>query len=100
MFIIAQRFGISEEDLRAANPHISDPNALYTGDVLCVPGFRKPISCPPGFQDNYEVKSEDTMYSIAQMYNISVEELATANPHIPNPNMIFPFDVLCVPKLL
>ncbi|MEW6184031.1 MAG: LysM peptidoglycan-binding domain-containing protein [Bacillota bacterium] len=43
------------------------------------------------------MKYGDTMFSIAQMYNVGVEALIAANPQIPNPDFIFPFDVLCVP---
>lgn len=98
MAIIAQRFGISEEELIAVNPHISDPNMLYPGDVLCAPGFRKPATCPSGFDSRYEVQYGDTMSSIAKKFNISADALLAANPHIPDPEMIFPFDVLCVPQ--
>ncbi len=97
MSIIALRFGIGKEELIAVNPHITDPDVLFPGDVLCVPGFRKPATCPPGFQGRYEVKIGDTMFFIAQKFNIGVEELIAANPHISNPKVIFPFDVLCVP---
>ncbi|MFZ5899556.1 MAG: LysM peptidoglycan-binding domain-containing protein [Bacillota bacterium] len=95
--IIAQRLGTTTQALIAANPHISDPNTIRFGDVLCVPGFRSPTTCPPGFQGRYEVQFGDTMFSIAQRFNISVDELIAANPQIPNPQFIFPFDVLCVP---
>lgn len=97
MSAIAQQFGISEEELITVNPHIIDPNQLFPGDVLCVPGFRKPVTCPQNFQGRYEVQINDTMYSIAKKLNISAEELIAANPHIPNPKVIFPFDILCVP---
>lgn len=96
MSIIAQYFGTTKEELIAVNPHITDPNVLYPGDVLCVPGFRKPATCPTNFQGRYEVKDGDTIFSIAQKFNINEEELIRANQHIPNPNFIFPFDVLCV----
>lgn len=97
MSIIALRFGTGKEELIATNPHITDPNVLLPGDVLCVPGFRKPVACPPDFQGRYEVKIGDTMFSVAQKFNIGVDELIAANPHISNPKVIFPFDVLCVP---
>ncbi|MDD2554221.1 MAG: LysM peptidoglycan-binding domain-containing protein [Desulfotomaculaceae bacterium] len=98
MSIIAQYFGTTAAELIAINPHITDPNVLYLGDVLCVPGFRKPTTCPANFQGRYEVKDGDTMFSIAREFNISDEELINANQHIPNPEFIFPFDVLCVPE--
>lgn len=101
MYFIAQRFGVSLNALIAANPHIANPNLIYPGDVLCVPGVptggRVPASCPPGFQGRYTVQSGDTMYLIAQRYGINLNALIAANPHISDPNLIFPGDVLCVP---
>ncbi len=103
MFFIAQRFGVSLQALINANPHITNPNEIFPGDVLCVPGAappsggRVPASCPPGFQGRYTVVSGDTMFFIAQRFGVSLQALINANPHITNPNEIFPGDVLCVP---
>ncbi|NLM70265.1 MAG: LysM peptidoglycan-binding domain-containing protein [Firmicutes bacterium] len=103
MFLIAQRFGVSLNALIAANPHISNPNRIFPGDVLCVPGTqpqppcRQPSSCPPGFQCRYTVQQGDSMFSIAQRFGVSLDALIAANPQITNPNQIFPCDVLCVP---
>lgn len=97
MSSIAKVFGITTEKLIEVNPHISEPNVLIPGDVLCVPGFRRPVECPPTYQIRYEVEQGETMYSIAQRFNISIEELIAANPHIPDPDYLYPFDVLCVP---
>lgn len=101
MFTIAQRFGVSLNALIAANPHISNPNVLFPGDVLCVPctspGPRVPTSCPPGFQCRYTVQPGDSMFSVAQRFGVSLNALIAANPQIPNPNVLFPGDVLCVP---
>jgi len=61
---------------------------------------RIPVSCPPGFLGRYTVQPGDTFYNIAQMFRVRLEALAVNNPHIPNPNLIFPGDVLCVPGLI
>ena len=103
MFTIAQRFGVSLQALINANPHIANPAVIFPGDVLCVPGApppqdcRIPASCPPGFQGRYIVQPGDSMFSIAQRFGVSLQALINANPHIPNPAVIFPCDVLCVP---
>ena len=102
MFFIAQRFGVSLQALINANPQIPNPNQIFPGDVLCVPGVgqpdcRVPVSCPPGFQGRYTVQPGDTMFTIAQRFRVSLQALINANPQIPNPNLIFPCDVLCVP---
>ncbi|OEH86543.1 hypothetical protein BHU72_13115 [Desulfuribacillus stibiiarsenatis] len=61
---------------------------------------RVPQSCPPGFLARYTVKPGDTFYMIAQMFRVRLEALAVNNPHITNPNIIYPGDVLCVPGLV
>lgn len=58
---------------------------------------RVPSQCPPGFRCRYTVKTGDSIFSIARRYHISVVALVAANPHIADPNVIYPGDVLCVP---
>ena len=61
------------------------------------PQSRVPASCPPGFQGRYTVQPGDTMFLIAQRFGVSLDALIAANPHISNPSVLFPGDVLCVP---
>ena len=61
---------------------------------------RIPGNCPQGFLGRYTVLPGDTFFTIAQMFRVRLEALAVNNPHIPNPNVIFPGDVLCVPGLI
>lgn len=61
---------------------------------------RVPTSCPVGFAGRYIVQPGDTLFQIAQLFRIPLQQLVAANPHIPNPNLIFPGDVLCVPGLV
>ncbi|MDN5364373.1 MAG: hypothetical protein PWQ91_1435, partial [Eubacteriales bacterium] len=58
---------------------------------------RVPASCPAGFEGRYTVQPGDTMFLIAQRFGVSLDDLIAANPHISDPNLIFPGDVLCVP---
>lgn len=58
---------------------------------------RVPSTCPSNFQGRYTVVSGDTMFLIARRFGVSLQALINANPHISNPNLIFPGDVLCVP---
>ena len=61
---------------------------------------RIPVTCPPGFLGRYIVRPGDTMFRIAQFFRTRLEALAVNNPHIINPNLLFPGDVLCVPSLV
>lgn len=58
---------------------------------------RVPASCPANFAGHYTVNPGDTMFIISSIFRINLSELIRANPHITNPNLIFPGDVLCVP---
>ncbi|MDS1029129.1 LysM peptidoglycan-binding domain-containing protein [Bacillota bacterium LX-D] len=58
---------------------------------------RVPQNCPPAFLGRYTVLPGDTFFTIAQMFRVRIEALAVNNPHIPDPNVLFPGDILCVP---
>ena len=71
--------------------------------ILCLGDNKShsvPLSCPPGFLGRYTVQPGDTFFNISQMFRVRLEALVVNNPHIPNPNLIFPGDVLCVPGLI
>lgn len=59
---------------------------------------RVPGSCPVGFTGRYTIVAGDTLFKIAQRYMINVATLVAANPHITNPDLIYPGDVICVPS--
>lgn len=61
---------------------------------------RIPRNCPPAFLGRYTVQSGDTFFTIAQMFRVRIEGLSVNNPHIQDPNLLFPGDVLCVPGLI
>ena len=61
---------------------------------------RVPQNCPPAFLGRYTVLQGDTFYNISQMFRVRLEALAANNPHIPNANVLFPGDVLCVPGFI
>ena len=97
MFSIAQQFGVSLQALIAANPQVQNPNQLYPGQNICVPRTTPPPQqCPPG-TFAYTVQPGDSMFLIAQRFGVSLNALIQANPQIPNPNLIFPGQIVCVP---
>ncbi|MCL6589346.1 MAG: SafA/ExsA family spore coat assembly protein [Firmicutes bacterium] len=96
MYRIAQRYGVSLTALINANPQISNPNLIYPGQVICIPRQTGPVVCPGGMV--YTVKPGDTMFEIARMYGISLADLIAANPQISDPNLIYPGQMICVPR--
>jgi len=47
----------------------------------------------------YTVKSGDTMWKIAQKYQVGISEIIAKNPQIKNPSMIYPGQKLKIPNL-
>ena len=98
MFSIARQFGVPLQELINANPQIPDPSRLVPGQTVCVPISAPPPSqCPPNTFP-YTVQPGDGMFSIAQRFGVSLNALIAANPQIPNPNLIFPGQIVCVPR--
>jgi len=63
-------------------------------------GPRIPTSCPEGFKGRYVVSPGDTLFTLSQIFRVRLEALYANNHHIPNPNLLIPGDVLCVPALI
>ncbi|MFO8060462.1 MAG: LysM peptidoglycan-binding domain-containing protein, partial [Bacillota bacterium] len=91
---IARKFGVTVTALRRANPGI-DPDRLAIGQVLCIPGVADEL-CPG--RRLYTVRRSDSMFSIARAQGVSLNALIRANPQIPDPDLIYPGEQLCIPR--
>ncbi|MBO8126909.1 MAG: LysM peptidoglycan-binding domain-containing protein, partial [Firmicutes bacterium] len=88
--------GVTLNALIAANPQITDPNRIFPGQQICIPGPVQPPTCmPPNFI--YIVQPGDTLFSIAQRFGTTVQAILALNPQITDPNLIFPGQQICIP---
>ena len=87
LYAIAGRFGTTADRLAAANA-IPDPDLIYPGQVLQIPGS--------GGWRGYTVRPGDSLWLIAQRTGTTVADLA-ARDNISDPNSIWPGEVLQVP---
>jgi spore coat assembly protein SafA len=98
---IAARYHVSLASLEAANPQIHNPNLIYAGANLNIPGqadtFEPGRSAASGGGGGYTVRSGDTMSGIAARYGVSLSSFEAANPQVRNPNLIYPGERLNVP---
>lgn len=76
---IAKMYGVDFEELKAANPQLSNPD-------LIMPGMKINIPSSNNERPYYVVKQGDTMWKIARMYGIPLQQLIAENPQIPDPN--------------
>ncbi|WP_214878995.1 LysM peptidoglycan-binding domain-containing protein [Exiguobacterium sp. ERU653] len=93
IYSIARTYGVTVSDLAAAN-NITNVNLISVGQVLNIPGTT--VTPPPSTTVKYTVKSGDTLYKIATMYNTTVAKIAAAN-NITNVNLISVGQVLIIP---
>ena len=102
---VARKFGISVAQLQAANPGVN-PNFLYPGQVLNIPGGTAPVPLPAGSPtptpgaggaQTYTVQPGDTLYAIAVRFHTTIYALQIAN-HLPNANAIYPGMTLIIPQ--
>ncbi|WP_214703615.1 MULTISPECIES: LysM peptidoglycan-binding domain-containing protein [unclassified Exiguobacterium] len=93
LYSIARTYGVTVSDLAAAN-NITNVNLISVGQVLNIPGTT--VTPPPSTTVKYTVKSGDTLYKIATMYNTTVAKIAAAN-NITNVNLISVGQVLIIP---
>lgn len=86
---IARQHGITTDSLLGNNQYISYPDMIYAGQVLIIPTENKQA---------YQVKPGDTLYRIAQDFEISMATLADVN-QIVDRNRIYSGQILSIPKV-
>ena len=103
--------------LMAANPQITEPNRLFVGQLVYMPGrnaavpvYRPPVATPPANNwgqgafsrcgASVQVRPGDTFTGIAQRCGVTPAQLRAENPQLRDPNFIFSGMTLRVPSSL
>ena len=96
LFRIALRYGLDTNTLARYNG-IADPNTIYVGQKIRIPGYGSVT--PPGSGTGgqvYVVQSGDTLASIARKFGTTTNALMSAN-NLADPNLIYVGQKLNVP---
>lgn len=96
IYAIARKFSLSVAGLLAANPGIN-PNFVFPGQVLNIPGGTPPTDTTPPSSNTYTVQPGDTLFSIAVRNRTTVYALQIKN-NLANPNFIYPGQILTLPQ--
>lgn len=99
--IIAQRYGVLPEDIIKLNPEVK--NQFLLGNVLVIPNSiqkkgleTKEIQQVVSYKI-HRVKRKETLYSISQKYNVSIEEIKQNNQNLYETTLRFK-DKIYIPK--
>ncbi len=92
---IAVRYGTTVQAIVRANG-LRNPNFIYVGQRLIIPGDGGYYGPGPGCQCTYRVRRGDTLSQIAWRHGTTVQWLMHANG-LRNPNYIWAGQRLCVP---
>ncbi len=91
---ISRMYGVSVQALMAANG-IYNPNLIYAGQALCIPGSA-PVPPRQPCGTYYTVQWGDTLSSIAARHGTTTQAIMSAN-NIVNPNYIYAGMILYIP---
>jgi len=96
---IAKQNGVPLDELIKANPQIKNPNLIYPGQEVNLPGggAQPPAGEQPAGGGTHTVQRGDTMWAIARQNGVSLDDLTKANPQIKDPNLIYPGQQLNIP---
>lgn len=94
---IAAEYNTSYEYLAKIND-ITNPNLIYTGQILEVPNNLKTTDISDTSHKLYIVQWGDTLTAISQEFNVSIESIVELN-NISNPNLIYAGQILRIPSI-
>jgi len=89
LYKISNRFGITIQSLLIANPQIQQGEYIYPGQQIQV---------PESVLREYVVQRGNTLYYIAELFNLSLRELIQVNPQIKNPDQLVPGEIIYIPR--
>lgn len=93
---IASYCDTSVANILALNPQITNPNVIYSGQVIRLTG-NVSSSDSDDNDTTYTVQSGDTLAEIADMFNTTVWAIMQANPSLWSYNYVYTGQVLVIP---
>lgn len=80
LYSLAKRYGVTVDDIISVNATLAD--GLKAGQRIKVPVREEPAWKGKPKAMLHKVMRGETLYSLAKLYNLTIEELREANPHV------------------
>ncbi len=93
LFSLARQYRSTVAAIIAINRGIN-PNALFVGQTICIPGVT-PVVCPEG-SFSYTVQQGDTLFALARRFGTTVAAINALNPGL-DPSSLQIGRIICIP---
>ncbi len=98
LYELSKKYGIELKKLLAANPQIEDPEKINVGTKVKIPSAPTPMeSPPPGIKHKHVVQQGDTLWKLSKTWNVPLQEIIKANPHLKHPNVLMTGEIVYIP---
>lgn len=88
LFSLARIFGVTIDEILALNPGIVNPNVIFPNQIISIPSAAPVPPNAPLSPAQYLVRPNDSLFTIAGRFGLTVPLLLRENPQITNPNVI------------
>ncbi|MDG0813687.1 LysM peptidoglycan-binding domain-containing protein [Cohnella rhizosphaerae] len=96
LYNLAKKYGLSLDELIAANADIANPDEIEVGAKIRIP---KPGQKQYEIAQDYTIQQGDTMWKLSKTHHVPLADLIAANPQIVNPSALMTGQVVHIPKL-
>lgn len=97
LYRLSRLYDVTVEDIVKLNPELSKDGLKADMEIL-IPVVKITTESAPQCKEMHKVKKKETLWSISQMYGITVEELKKANPAMFDSDyQLKKGDLVCIP---
>lgn len=100
LYELAKKYQTTLDEVIALNPQIAQPDQLDIGMKVKIPSKPKPVD-PPASDYVYKhvVEQGDSLWKLGKAWDVPLQEMIKANPHLKNPNVLMTGEIVYVPKM-
>ncbi|MFC4809022.1 LysM peptidoglycan-binding domain-containing protein [Paenibacillus sp. GCM10023250] len=95
LYMIAQKYNVSLEEILKLNPSITNPDEIDVGMKIKVPAS---TGGDMDIMHQHVVQQGDTLWKLSKAWGVPLGDMIKANPQLKNPNVLLTGEVVNIPK--